>query len=396
MKKKIGIFTADLMTPGGSSRKGSLMAERLSRHHEVWLISRDEADTQTLARNFGVSLPNVRLVRLSVPTGMLWTVLKRLLPKHYWDIVEQFAAYGQLRRLRLDLFILNTSFHYLKCPAPRGLFMCMFPWPTPTFPRASWCRLPVIRQGIEYALANTLNRDPGAVDSYDVITANSEFTASWIKRRWNRDARVVYSASELVPTSYASVKEKVILTVGRYNDDKQLHLLIDAFRNMGELHDAGWQLHLVGKVHSGSRPYHERLVASAHGLPVVFHYDAPLDALRLLYARSAILWHAKGFGVPDDEPHRKEHFGNTPLEAMSAGCVPIVVDAGGLRETVQHGVNGFRWASIEEMQQQTLRLVRDPALLAQMGARAVQVDPRFGVEPYLRAVEDIVAHVLAR
>ena len=249
--KKIGIFTADLMTPGGSSRKGTLMAERLSQRHQVWLISLDNADAHALAETFGVSLSKVRLLQLTPPTSMMWRALQRLLPKHYWDIIGQFPAYWQLRRLRLDLFILNTSFHYLKCPAPKGLFMCMFPWPTPRFPRTAWCGLPVIRQGVGYVLANTLNRNPRAVESYDVITANSQFSADWIKKRWDRDARVVYSASDLSASSVAHTKERIILVVGRYNNDKQLHLLIDAFRSMCDLHDAGWQLHFVGKVNPG-------------------------------------------------------------------------------------------------------------------------------------------------
>ena len=97
-------------------------------------------------------------------------------------------------------------------------------------------------------------------------------------------------------------------------------------------------VHLVGRVQIAD--YYARLQALAHGLPVVFRHDATLDEMRSLYARSAIFWQAKGFEVPADGPQRMEHFGNTPIEAMSAGCVPIVFDAGGPRETVQHGMNG--------------------------------------------------------
>ena len=57
---RIGIFTADLTTPGGSSRKGCLRADRLSRRHDVWLISRDRPDVTALCRRFGVSLAGVR------------------------------------------------------------------------------------------------------------------------------------------------------------------------------------------------------------------------------------------------------------------------------------------------------------------------------------------------
>jgi glycosyltransferase involved in cell wall biosynthesis len=43
-----------------------------------------------------------------------------------------------------------------------------------------------------------------------------------------------------------------------------------------------------------------------------------------------------------------EHFGITIVEAMSAGCVPVVHDSGGPREIVD-GEIGFRWKSIEDV-----------------------------------------------
>jgi len=391
---KIGIFTAELMTPGGASRKGCLLAERLSRRHEVWLISRDRADVQVLQRSHGVSLANVHFD--CVETDSPRRLSMRLCPRQLRGIVGQFAPYWRLRRLNLDLFICNMSLHYMKAPAPRGILMCMFPWPMAEFPRPRWCRLPLVRQLIDHGLGYTLNRYRHAHETYDVITANSEFTAAWIKRLWKRDAHVVYSATELSSPAPAGAKERIILAVGRYNPDKQQDVLIEAFRTMGALHECGWALHLVGQINQGewARRYHDRLVESARGLPVVFHYDLSIAELRARCSRAGGFLAGQGVGVPENEPQRMEHFGNTPLEAMSAGCVPVVMDAGGLRETVQHGVNGFRWRSLEDLRGYTLRLARNPGLLAALRTRAMQIDPRFGMEPFLRAVEAIVEEVL--
>jgi glycosyltransferase involved in cell wall biosynthesis len=376
------------------------MAERLSRRHEVWLISRDRPTIHSLGRRFGVSLTNVRLFSLDAPaTGRLdvWNGVRPFVPERVWSSAAQVLAYRRMAGLKLDLFILNQSFHYMKPPAPRSIFMCMFPWPLPDPPSAGWYRLPMVKPLIDRALATTLTRFPGAPDAYDLITANSEFTAGWIKKLWNKDAPVVYSATELMPSPPDGDRERIILTVGRYNHDKQQDVLLETFREMPELHAAGWEFHLAGQIPPGesSRRYHDTLRARARGYPVTFHYDPSLDALRRLYGRSAIYWHAKGYGVPDHEPHRMEHFGMTPLEAMSAGCVPVVMDAGGLREAVQHGVNGFRWRTLDELRQHTLRLVRDPELLAQCRARAGQIDPRFGREMFLDAIERMVENVLA-
>ena len=48
-----------------------------------------------------------------------------------------------------------------------------------------------------------------------------------------------------------------------------------------------------------------------------------------------MLIHAAGFGVDADEfPERLEHFGITPIEAASFGCIPVVYGQGGPREVV--------------------------------------------------------------
>ena len=113
----------------------------------------------------------------------------RLCPRSARELVGQFAPYRLLRRLRLDLFIHNTSSHYMRAPALRGIFMCMFPWPTAEFRRPRWCRLPLVRRLIDHGLGYTLDRYRHAHQTYDLITANSEFTSAWIKRLWERDAR---------------------------------------------------------------------------------------------------------------------------------------------------------------------------------------------------------------
>ena len=44
-----------------------------------------------------------------------------------------------------------------------------------------------------------------------------------------------------------------------------------------------------------------------------------------------------------------EDFGITPVEAMTAGAVPILYDAGGHKEIIKEGVNGFIWQSISSL-----------------------------------------------
>ena len=58
------------------------------------------------------------------------------------------------------------------------------------------------------------------------------------------------------------------------------------------------------------------------------------------------------------------------VEAMAAGCVPIVVNRGGQREIVEHGVSGFLWDSIDDLEKYTLSLMLDDQLRQSMSEAA--------------------------
>jgi glycosyltransferase involved in cell wall biosynthesis len=62
----------------------------------------------------------------------------------------------------------------------------------------------------------------------------------------------------------------------------------------------------------------------------------------------------------------------TTVEAMQNGLVPVVYDGGGLREIVDHGLNGFRVRSTAELLDFTVSLVRDPGLVGRLSAAAAE------------------------
>src|SRR5260370_42079700 len=73
----------------------------------------------------------------------------------------------------------------------------------------------------------------------------------------------------------------------------------------------------------------------ANGMPCSFYPNASPDRLAHLYASSAVLVHATGFGVDKYAfPERLEHFGITPVEAASQGCIPVVYGEGGAAEVL--------------------------------------------------------------
>jgi glycosyltransferase involved in cell wall biosynthesis len=221
------------------------------------------------------------------------------------------------------------------------------------------------------------------LDTYDVICANSRYTQEWIRRYWGRDSVVFYPPVD-VDAFTPLPKRRQILSVGRFfttGHNKKHLVMIRAFRRLVDEGLTGWELHLAGGTALGTlnAAYLEQVHREATGYPIHIHTNIPFAELRRLYGESAIYWHAAGYGEdPQRHPLRYEHFGLTTVEAMAAGCVPVVIHGGGQPEIVTHGVDGFLWRSLDELLDHTCRLVADAALWERMAVAARQRARAFG------------------
>jgi glycosyltransferase involved in cell wall biosynthesis len=167
--------------------------------------------------------------------------------------------------------------------------------------------------------------------------------------------------------------------------------MVAAFRQMEAAGLGGWEYHCVGGLRDtpAHRAYFERLGAQGSGGGVRLAANLGRGELKRLFERASIFWHASGYGHDEDaDPVRAEHFGISTAEAMAAGCVPVVVNRGGQREIVEHGVSGFLWETLEELKDYTGRLVADDALRSRMSeaarARAARFSREAFAENYLR------------
>jgi glycosyltransferase involved in cell wall biosynthesis len=94
-----------------------------------------------------------------------------------------------------------------------------------------------------------------------------------------------------------------------------------------------------------------------------------------------------------------EPFGMVVPEAMAAGRAVIAMDAGGPREVVAHGVDGLLVPprDVDALAAAMVRLARDPALRAAMGAAGRRkARERFRPEASAAAVSAVYAAVLGR
>ena len=228
----------------------------------------------------------------------------------------------------------------------------------------------VIAQGLARRLSGRMDGyDPEIPARYDRLVSISEFTRSWVEQRWGLSSEVLappVDTSTFTPPAPGD-KERVILSVGRFfqgaHNKKHLEML-EVFRRMvdrGEIPE-GWEYHLAGNLHRNRKAhldYFARLERLAEGYPVRLLVDLPFDRLVEEYRRASIFWHAAGWGEDERRrPEKLEHFGITTCEAMSAGCIPVVIAKAGQLEIVEHGESGFFFTDTHELEQTTARLIR--------------------------------------
>jgi GT2 family glycosyltransferase/glycosyltransferase involved in cell wall biosynthesis len=186
---------------------------------------------------------------------------------------------------------------------------------------------------------------------------------------------------------------RTILTVGRFfagGHNKRQDVVIDAFRQLVEDGLRGFELAVAGSIHpapEGRQRYHE-LRRLAEGLPCTFHPNVARADLAALYGRSAVLVHAAGYGVdPDEFPESLEHFGITPVEASSFGCIPVVYGEGGPRDVIEVLGCDTAFQTIEGCARVVETLLRDPAGSSVLSARVRERSHAFSPDAFRSRID---------
>jgi len=236
------------------------------------------------------------------------------------------------------------------------------------------------------------------IGTYDTIWTISEFVRKWVVQYWDRASEILYPAVN-VEHFFSSIKSNQILTVGRFfagQHNKKHVEMISAFRGLVDVGLNGWEFHLAGGTTPGeeNEAYLEQLYRAAHGYPIHIHTDISFDHLVNMYAESPIYWHASGFGENENQnPEKFEHFGITTVEAMAAGCIPVVINKGGQPEIVEHGQSGLLWDTLSELQAQTLELINNPDLIKKISKNALQRSMVFGVDQFQMRVDELLRKI---
>jgi glycosyltransferase involved in cell wall biosynthesis len=216
-----------------------------------------------------------------------------------------------------------------------------------------------------------------------------------VARRWGRSAVVINPPILQVPSR---AKSPWIVAVGRFTSGKrskhQLEM-VTYFRRLLDGGLTGWELHLCGG--ADDPRYIEEVRKAASGLPVRIHAGVPRQELDEILGHASIFWHATGIDYSEQEnPELMEHFGMSAAEAMAAGCVPVVVGRGGLKEVVGPDLLGWTWQSWYECLRKTRAVIDNPELRASLAEKASRQAENFGFPKFQQRVCQLVRELTSR
>ena len=225
------------------------------------------------------------------------------------------------------------------------------------------------------------------------VICNSYFTKTFIDKEYGVKSIVVYPPVDVTKIK-PKRKENIILYVGRFStlvQSKRQDILIGAFKRFYDGGHRDWKLVLAGGIEVGKDEFLDRLEKASLGYPIEIVKSPPFKEIKKLYGQAKFFWSAAGFGVNEKkEPEKVEHFGITTMEAMAASTVPIVYSAGGHKEIVVNGQNGFLWSKIGQLLSLTKKLIEEKGLLRQTSLKARQDSQKFSYEAFAKEFGKII------
>jgi len=229
------------------------------------------------------------------------------------------------------------------------------------------------------------------------LLANSNYTTKYIKENWGiKDEQI---STIYPPTSLDMfkplTKKNIILHVSRIHPptmsaDKGHIPMIHTFKKMVDNGLKNWEFHLVGaKIdRPDANSYFKVLEKEIEGYPIRIKTNVSLEEMQEEYGESKIYWHAAGYSIK--APSAQEHFGLTTLEAMHAGCVPVVYGSGGQLEIVENGKSGFLFNDLYELQEKTIKLINDHKMIKKMSKESISRSKYFSEDKSKQSFYDEV------
>ncbi len=225
------------------------------------------------------------------------------------------------------------------------------------------------------------------------VVVNSKFTKKWIDKEYPVNSMVLYPPVD-VSKFKPSKKENIIISIARFSQleqSKRQDVLVDAFKKFYDKGNKNWKLVLAGGSEVGGVDFVKKLKELSVGYPIRIVENPEFTDIKSLYSKSKIFWSASGYNIDEErEPNRVEHFGITVVEAMAAGLIPMVFDAGGHKEIIKSNENGFLWKTVEDLLRLTEIISSDLHLQKKLSSVGKKDSHNFSLEVFKEKVLSII------
>jgi len=352
---KIGVYDPYLDDLGGGEKYMMTLASCLAKRHTVSVFWNNKKDIEDIQERFAIDFSDINVVK-NIFTAKT-------------NFFKRAAALAKYDRV---IYLSDGSLPFV---IKKNLFVH-------------------IQQPLEQI--NTLFlKDKWKLRNVLAFFCNSEYTKSFIEKKIGKRVFILYPPIILSPKNIK--KENSILHVGRFrtknieiDDYKKQFFMVEVFKEMIDRGLKNWHFSLAVSLKDDDKEAFAKIQELAKNYPIKFFINKTNQELWDLYSKAKIYWHASGYGENLEKfPENAEHFGISTVEAMGAGAVPVVINAGGQKEIVTRD-SGLVWNTKEELVKKTLQLIKDEALLLNMSKNAVKRANFFAGNKFCKEVEQLI------
>lgn len=370
---KILFYDWSLHIIGGGQKVNCKIIEHLSKKHKVDVLTLYPIEKKILEKYYSVDLSKVLITNLFNKTKIHTSLLKLFASNKVSNISKNY-----------DLFFNGDAQEAINPKAEYNIMYCHFfefKWYRPSRGLFDFFKL------ILLYIFRTLK---GNYSKKYKVYCNSLFTKKWLKKLWKLDAEIIYPFIE-IPNNLSGKKQNLIISTGRLSPDKNYEFFIDCFKEIYDSVGKDYRGIIAATVDKKSEEYYNTLIKRINNYPIEIRKNLNNKEINQLCNRSKIFLMGKGLGIDETKyPALLENFGMSPVEAMSYGCVPVVLNKAGYKETVENNKSGFLFNSKKEAIRKLKHLIKDDSLRKKMSKNSVERAKKFSLQRMQKEIDEIL------
>lgn len=379
-RRRVLLVQPSLQPPGGGNSVASWTLQALVPDHDVLVVSWRPVDVGPINRFFGTDLRPGDFRNLVVPWA--WRAVPDLLPVP--AALLKSSILMRFTRQVSDGFDVVIGMNNENDYGRRGIQYVHFPTYLRPRPKVDlrWYHQPRALVEAYYEMADRIAGFSFERLQQNVTLANSDWTASHVRRALGIDARTIYPpvADPLPPRPWAG-RATGLLAIGRISPEKEYDRLIRIAAGVRrQVPDT--TLTIIGTTDRHGRRCFEdlRRLAAAHGDLVRLRLDLPAAEVHETIATCRYGIHGM----------REEHFGMAPAEMVRGGMIVWVPRGGGQVEIVGDEP-ALLYDTEEDAVEKIAGVMRDDDAQARLRAHLATRGERFSVARFVREIRDVVA-----